>query len=36
LRRITVEMVTPGFVIPAARADICFAGHFWGNNMAQA
>src|SRR5262245_3038309 len=27
LRRIAVETVTPGFVVPPARADVCFAGH---------
>jgi hypothetical protein len=27
LRRITVETVAPAFVIPSARADVCFAGH---------
>src|SRR5213596_3187910 len=28
LRRIAVETVTPSFVIPAAGADVCFAGHY--------
>jgi hypothetical protein len=27
LRRTTVETVAPAFVIPSARADVCFAGH---------
>ena len=28
LRRVAVEMIAPAFVIPAAGADVCFAGHF--------
>ena len=31
LRRITVETVAPAFVIPAAGADVCFAGHTRNN-----
>jgi hypothetical protein len=27
LRRVAVEAVAPAFIIPAAGADVCFAGH---------
>jgi hypothetical protein len=27
LRSVAVETVAPGFVIPPAGADVCFAGH---------
>src|SRR5262245_56390548 len=28
LRLFAIEIVAPAFVIPSARADVCFAGHF--------
>src|SRR5215831_19823115 len=32
LRCVTIKTVAPAFVIPAAGADVCFAGHM-GNNV---
>src|SRR5437867_7161415 len=31
LWRVAVEIVAPAFVIPAARTDVCFAGHLLDN-----
>src|SRR5207244_13215469 len=29
LRRVAIKPVAPTFVVPAADADVCFAGHYW-------
>src|SRR6266436_4296317 len=35
LRRVAVEAVAPAFIIPAAGADVCFAGHYFSLSISK-